>query len=83
MEFMDNRQLYTPGDCTSMQYKIKEECDRMSIVHDHKDNHKVGGENSLVVTKGQFCAMFIMLLRERETKFALNAWKSRSVRSGI
>ena len=58
MEFMDNPQLYTPGDCTSMQCKIKEECDKMSIVHDHKDNHKVGGQNPLAVTKGQFCAMF-------------------------
>ena len=68
---MDYRRLYT--------------CDKMSIVHDHKDNHKVVGQNSLTVTKGQFCAMFIMLQRERarEIKLALNAWKSRSVRSGI
>ena len=62
MELMDNRQLYTPGDCTSME----EECDKMSIVQDHKDNHKVGGQNCLAVTEGQFCAMFYHV-KERKT----------------
>ena len=62
MEFMDNRQLYTPGDCTSME----EECDKKSIVQDHKDNHKVGGQNCLAVTEGQFCAMFYHV-KERKT----------------
>ena len=47
---MDNQQLYAPGDCTSME----EECDKMSIVQDHKDDHKVGGENCLAVTEEQF-----------------------------
>ena len=70
MELMDYRRLYT--------------CDKMSIVHDHKDNHKVVGQNSLAVTNGQFCPMFYHVAeRERETKLALNAWKSRIVRSGI
>ena len=31
--------------------------DKASIVHDHKDNCKAGGQNPLAVTKGQFCAM--------------------------
>ena len=62
MEFIDNRQLYTPGDCTSME----EECDKKSIVQDHKDNHKVGGQNCLAVTEGQFCAMFYHV-KERKT----------------
>ena len=62
MELMDNRQLYTPGDCTSME----EECDKKSIVQDHKDNHKVGGQNCLAVTEGQFCAMFYHV-KERKT----------------
>ena len=53
MELMDYRRLYT--------------CDKMSIVHDHKDNHKVVGQNSLTVTKGQFCAMFYHVA-ERESK---------------
>ena len=61
---MDNRQLYTPGDCTSME----EECDKMSIVQDHKDNHKVGGENSLTVAKGQFCAMFYHVTESKRDK---------------
>ena len=66
MEFMDNRQLYTPGDCTSMQCKIKEEYDRMSIVHDHKDNHKVVCRILWQLQKDSFAPCFIMLLRERE-----------------
>ena len=53
MELMDYRRLYT--------------CDKMSIVHDHKDNHKVVGQNSLTVTKGQFCAMFYHVA-ERESE---------------
>ena len=53
MELMDYRRLYT--------------CDKMSIVHDHKDNHKVVGQNSLAVTNGQFCPMFYHVAeRERE-----------------
>ena len=65
---MDYRRLYTPDDCTSMQSKIKEECDKMSIVHDHKDNHKVGGQNPLAVTKGQFCAMFYHVAERKRDK---------------
>ena len=46
MELMHFGGLYTPGDdWTSMQCKIKKECDKMSIVYDHKGNHKVGGKN--------------------------------------
>ena len=62
MELMDYTGLHTPGDCTSME----EECDKMSIVQDHKDNHKVGGQNCLAVTEGQFCAMFYHV-KERKT----------------
>ena len=46
MELMHFGGLYTPGDdWTSMQCKIKKECDKMSIVYDHKGNHKVGGKH--------------------------------------
>ena len=34
------------------------EYDKASIVHDHKDNRKAGGQNPLAVTKVQFYAMF-------------------------
>ena len=40
----------------------------MSIVHDHKDNHKVGGQNPLAVTKGQFCAMFYHVAERKRDK---------------
>ena len=64
MELMDNQQLYAPGDCTSME----EECDKMSIVQDHKDDHKVGGENCLAVTEEQFCAMFYHVKERKREK---------------
>ena len=79
---MDNRQLSTPGDCTSMQCKIKEECDKMSIVHDHKDNHKVGGENSLAVTKGQFCAMFYHVTERKRDKICFKCLKKSKCQVG-
>ena len=58
MELKDYRRLSTLGDCNTMQYKVQNLCDRMSIVSDHKHKHKVGGKNPLAVSKGQFCAMF-------------------------
>ena len=79
---MDNRQLYTPGDCTSMQCKIKEECDRMSIVHDHKDNHKVGGQNPLAVTKGQFCAMFYHVTERKRDKICFKCLEKSKCQVG-
>lgn len=52
MELMHFGGLYTPGDdWTSMQCEIKKECDKMSIVYDYKDNHKVGGKNPLAVLR--------------------------------
>ena len=78
MEFVDNRQLYTPGDCTSME----EECDKMSIVQDHKDNHKVGGENSLTVTKGQFCAMFYHVTERKRDKISFKCLEKSKCKVG-
>ena len=73
---MDDRQLYAPGDCTSME----EECDKMSIVQDHKDDHKVGGENCLAVTEEQFCAMFYHVKERKKAKISfrcLEEWKCK------
>ena len=54
MELMHFGGLYTPGDdWTSMQCKIKKECDKMSIVYDHKDNHKVGGKHRRTGREGE------------------------------
>ena len=73
---MDNQQLYAPGDYTSME----EECDKMSIVQDHKDDHKVGGENCLAVTEEQFCAMFYHVKERKKAKISfrcLEEWKCK------
>ena len=75
---MDNRQLYTPGDCASME----EECDKMSIVHDHKDNHKVGGQNCLAVTEGQFCAMFYHVKERKRDKISFKCLEESKCKIG-
>ena len=52
----------------------------MSIVHDHKDDHKVGGQNSLAVTKEQFCAMFYHVKERKRDKISfrcLEEWKCK------
>ena len=79
---MDYRQLYTPGDCTSVQCKIKDECDKMSIVYDHKDNHTVGGQNSLAVTKGQFCAMFYHVTEKKRDKISFKCLENSKCKVG-
>ena len=78
MELMDNRQLYTSGDCASME----EECDKMSIVHDHKDNHKVGGQNCLAVTEGQFCAMFYHVKERKRDKISFKCLEESKCKIG-
>ena len=78
VELMDNRQLYTPGDCTSME----EECDKMSIVQDHKDNHKVGGQNCLAVTEGQFCAMFYHVKERKRDKISFKCLEESKCKIG-
>ena len=75
---MDNRQLYTPGDCASME----EECDKMSIVQDHKDNHKVGGQNCLAVTEGQFCAMFYHVKERKRDKISFKCLEESKCKIG-
>ena len=75
---MDNRQLYTPCDCTSME----EECDKMSIVQDHKDNHKVGGQNCLAVTEEQFCAMFYHVKERKRDKISFKCLEESKCKIG-
>jgi len=58
VEVIDFRQLYSTRDWASVQLRENKKCDKVSIVHDHTENHKVGGRNPLAVTKDQFCAMF-------------------------
>ena len=58
VEVIDFRQLSSPRDWTSVQLIEDRECNKVSIVHDHTENHKVGGRNPLAITEAQFCAMF-------------------------
>ena len=82
VELMDYRRLSTPSDWTSLQCKVKKECDKTSIVHDHKDNHKVGGQNPLVVTRGQFCAMFYHVTERKRSKFNFKCLERKKCRVG-
>ena len=66
VELIDYRQLSSPGDWSSVQLKASKECSKTSIVNDHKENHKVGGQNPLAVTKAQFCAMFYHVTEREE-----------------
>lgn len=58
VEMVDFQRLSSPQEWASVQMKAHGECNKVSIVHDHGENHKVGGRNPLAVTKAQFCAMF-------------------------
>ena len=58
VEMVDFQRLSSPQDWASVQMKAHRECNKVSIVHDHGENHKVGGRNPLAVTKAQFCGMF-------------------------
>ena len=51
-------QICSPMDWRFVQYSKSLMCDNVSAVQDHKNNHKVGGFNPLVITKAQFCGMF-------------------------
>ena len=54
----------------------------MSIVYDHKDNHKVGGKNPLAVSKGQFCAMFYHVTERKRDKISFKCLKQSKCRVG-
>ena len=44
-------------------------CDEASTVGDHKDSHKVGGFNPLVINKTHFCRMFYHVSETRHAGF--------------
>ena len=62
VELIDYKRLSYPEDW----FKANKKCEKKSIVHDHGDNHKVGGLNPLAVTKAQFCAMFYHVTKRTE-----------------
>ena len=87
MELKDYRRLSTPGDCNTMQCKVVKLCDKMSIVYDHKHNHKVGGtpnplRSPLAVSKGQFCAMFYHVSERKRDKISFKCLDKSECRVG-
>ena len=87
MELKDYRRLSTPGDCNTMQCKVEKLCDKMSIVYDHKHNHKVGGtpnalRSPLAVSKGQFCAMFYHVTERKRDKICFKCLEKSKCRVG-
>ena len=68
VELIDYQQISSPADWSSLQVKQRKECNKTSIVHDHIDNHKVGGQNPLAVSKPQFCAMFYHVTQRKKDK---------------
>ena len=68
VELIDYQQLSSSTDWSSLQVKQRKECNKTSIVHDHVDNHKVGGQNPLAVSKAQFCAMFYHVTQRMKDK---------------
>ena len=87
MELKDYRRLSTPGDCNTTQCKVEKLCDKMSIVYDHKHNHKVGGtpnplRSPLAVSKGQFCAMFYHVSERKRDKISFKCLDKSECRVG-
>ena len=82
-ELIDYQQISSPGpDWTLMQTKAGKNCDKMSIVHDHGDNHKVGGQNPLAITKGQFCGMFYHVSERKEDSISHKCLQTPECRVG-
>ena len=87
MELKDYRRLSMPGDCNTMQSKVEKLCDKMSIVYDHKHNHKVGGtpnplRSPLAVSKGQFCAMFYHVSERKRDEISFKCLEESECRVG-
>ena len=87
MELKDYRRLSTPGDCNAMPCKVEKLCDKMSIVYDHKHNHKVGGtpnplRSPLAVSKGQFCAMFYHVSERKRDEISFKCLDKSECRVG-
>ena len=82
VEVIDFRQLSSPRDWTSVQLRETKECNKVSIVHDHQENHKVGGRNPLAITKGQFCAMFYHVTERKRDNISYKCLERPQCRVG-
>lgn len=82
VEMTDFRQLSSPQEWVSIQLKANKECNKVSIVHDHKENHKVGGRNPLAITKAQFCAMFYHVSERKRDKISYKCLERPKCRVG-
>ena len=74
VEVLYYRELSVSTEC----FKANKECDRKSIVHDHRDNHKVGGLNPLAVTKAEFCAMFYHVTERKRDEIKYKCLQSQN-----
>lgn len=82
VEVLDYKKLPVSAECFSVHSKANKECNKTSIVHDHKDNHKVGGLNPLAITKAQFCAMFYHVTERQSDKMHYKCLQRRRCRVG-
>ena len=82
VELIDYQQISSPADWSSLQVKQRKECNKTSIVHDHIDNHKVGGQNPLAVSKAQFCAMFYHVTQRKKDKISYKCLNRPECRVG-
>ncbi len=82
VEVIDFRQLSSARDWASVQLRETKECNKVSIVHDHKENHKVGGRNPLAITKAQFCAMFYHVTEKKRDNISYKCLERPQCRVG-
>ena len=82
VEILDFQQLSSSQDWARVQRKARTECDKVSLVHDHRENHKLGGRNPLAITKAQFCAMFYHVTQRRRGNINYKCLESSRCRVG-
>ncbi|PFX34538.1 hypothetical protein AWC38_SpisGene528 [Stylophora pistillata] len=81
--FMNKQPCYKStghGKKTDLKMKAPKECEKASLVHDHRENHRLGGRNPLAITKAQFCAMFYHVTERTRGNIdykCLQKWKCR------
>ena len=82
VEILDFQQLSSSQDWARVQRNTRTECDKVSLVHDHSENHKLGGRNPLAITKAQFCAMFYHVTQTRRGNINYKCLESSQCRVG-
>ena len=82
VEILDFQKLSSSQDWARVQRKARTECDKDSLVHDHSENHKLGGRNPLAITKAQFCAMFYHVTQTRRGNINYKCLESSQCRVG-